>query len=48
MEGATVFYNLKTINYDIDELITNPTDDINVIDKYDNNLVLIKYNKEKL
>jgi hypothetical protein len=48
MEGSTVFYNLKTINYDIDELITNPTDDINVIDKYDNNLVLIKYNKEKL
>ena len=48
MEESMIEYNLKTINYDIDNLITQDNEDVYVIDKYDSNLLLIKYNKEKI
>ena len=48
MEEPVIEYNLKTINYDIDNLITEDTEDVHIIDKYDSNLILIKYNKKKI
>tara|TARA_B100000902_G_scaffold397642_1_gene462055 strand:+ start:5761 stop:6960 length:1200 start_codon:yes stop_codon:yes gene_type:complete len=48
MEEPAIEYNLQTPCYDIHNLITEDTEDVHVIDKYDGNLILVKYNKQKL
>ena len=48
MEEPAIEYNLQTPGYDIDNLITEDREDVHVIDKYDSNLLLVKYNKQKM
>ena len=48
MEEPVIEYNLQTPCYDIDKLISGDTEDVHVIDKYDSNLILVKYNKKKI
>ncbi len=48
MENPVIYYYLEKCGYNLEQLINEPTDEVKIIDKYDSNLILIKYNKEKL
>jgi len=48
MDNVAICYDLKKCGYNLGQLINEPTDEVKIVDKYDGNLILIKYNKEKL
>jgi len=48
MAEPVICYDLNANGYKLDDIIKESNNEFKVIDKYDGNLVIIKYNKEKL
>ena len=48
MAEPVICYDLNTNGYKLNDIVKEAGEEFKVIDKYDGNLVIIKYNKEKL